>query len=70
MTRHEAEPENLNVGKDWSEMDLWDLRNCVQRQQSVTEMADFLMRTEGEVIDKVCELKLAQSPQAVKLRRR
>jgi hypothetical protein len=45
-----------NAGRPWSEMDLFDLANCVRLKQAVEEIADFLCRPVGEVHDKIVEL--------------
>jgi hypothetical protein len=56
--QHEDEaPENLNTGEPWSEMDLFDLGNCVRLEQPVAEIADFLCRSQREVQDKISELR-------------
>lgn len=54
------EPENYNEDKPWSEMDILDLQNCVERGISLKEIADFLMRREDEVVEKINELGLVQ----------
>jgi hypothetical protein len=33
---------DLNTGKPWSEMDLFDLANCVRLKQPVEEIAGYL----------------------------
>jgi hypothetical protein len=45
---HYGEP-NLNESKDWSEMDLFDLKNSIARNTPAAEIADFLCRSEKEV---------------------
>jgi hypothetical protein len=50
---------NINSGKPWSEMDLWDLTNSLAYGSTVEEVADFLCRDVEEVRDKVAELGLA-----------
>ena len=55
---HYGEP-NLNEGKDWSEMDLFDLRNSLALGSSVAYIADFLCRSEKEVRKKIAELQKA-----------
>jgi hypothetical protein len=47
---------NLNEGKAWSEMDLFDLRNSLALGRSVAYIADFLCRGEEEVREKIAEL--------------
>jgi hypothetical protein len=54
-------PENWNVGKQWSEMDVFDLKNHLAQGCSVEETAEFLMRTEHEVREKMDELDLSGS---------
>jgi hypothetical protein len=51
---------NLNDGKDWSEMDIWDLRNHVDHGASLKDTARLLCRTgtEFEVAAKATELGL------------
>ena len=51
---------NLNSGKPWSEMDLFDLRNSLAHGERVREVADFLCRDEAEVRDKMIELGLVE----------
>jgi hypothetical protein len=48
---------NLNEGKPWSEMDLFDLKNSLARGTPVAEIADFLCRSEKEVREKIAELQ-------------
>jgi hypothetical protein len=48
---------DLNEGKPWSEMDLVDLRNALEHNRSVAEIAEFLCRSEREVQEKIDELK-------------
>jgi hypothetical protein len=48
---------NLNEGKDWSEMDLFDLKNSIARNTPVAEIADFLCRGEQEVREKIADLQ-------------
>ena len=50
---------DLNTGKSWSEMDLFDLANCVRLRQPVEEIAGFMCRSRREVRDKIAELKQA-----------
>jgi hypothetical protein len=47
---------DLNAGKEWSEMDLFDLANSVRLNQPVEEVAMFLCRSRLEVSNKVAEL--------------
>jgi hypothetical protein len=48
---------NINTDKPWSEMDLKDLREFAPIMTS-EELADYLCRSEEEVIAKVEELGL------------
>ena len=54
---------NRNSGEPWSDMDLDDLRNHLARDSSVAETADFLMRDEDEVREKMRELDLQEKTQ-------
>jgi hypothetical protein len=49
--------ENWNVGKTWSEMDVFDLKNHIEQGCSIEETAEFLMR---EVRDKTLDLGLSE----------
>ena len=46
---------NLNSGKNWSEMDLQDLRDGLRLRSPLQELADFLMRDVEEVEAKAAE---------------
>jgi hypothetical protein len=48
---------DLNTGKPWSEMDLFDLANSVRLGDPIDEIAGFLCRSRREVRDKIAELK-------------
>ena len=48
---------NVNANKDWSEMDLADLVNCVTNGNTVEDIAEFLCRDVDEVRAKAEELK-------------
>ena len=48
---------DLNTGKPWSEMDLFDLANSVRLGDSIEEIATFLCRSRREVRDKIAELE-------------
>ena len=50
---------DLNTGKPWSEMDLFDLANSVRRGDPIVEIAGFLCRSRREVCDKIAELTLS-----------
>ena len=56
-------PKNRNEDKPWSEMDLFDLKNGLQRGDSFTELADFLMRREEEIEAKAIELSIFRADQ-------
>jgi hypothetical protein len=56
------EPPNLNTGKAWSEMDLFDLKNSLAQGDSPEKVAVFLCRTEREVRIKMAELGLDGGP--------
>jgi hypothetical protein len=51
---------NLNSGKDWSEMDLQDLRDDMHLGTPLEQIADFLMRDVSEVEAKIAELQAEQ----------
>jgi hypothetical protein len=55
--------QDLNDGKPWSEMDLFDLRNSLAYGRSIEEVAGFLCRsgTVEEVRRKAKELRLLWS---------
>jgi hypothetical protein len=55
--------QDLNDGKPWSEMDLFDLRNSLAYGRSIEEVAGFLCRsgTVEEVNRKAEELGLLRS---------
>jgi hypothetical protein len=55
--------QDLNDGKPWSEMDLFDLRNSLAHGESIEEAAGFLCRagTVEEVKRKAEELGLLRS---------
>ena len=48
---------DLNTGKPWSEMDLFDLANNVRLGNPVEEFAGFLCRSRREVREKITELE-------------
>ena len=47
---------DLNSGKEWSEMDLFDLANSVRVGTAIEEIAMFLCRSRREVREKIAEL--------------
>ncbi len=48
---------NLNTGKEWSEMDLQDLRDGLRLRSPIAEFAEFLCRDVAEVEAKAAELQ-------------
>jgi len=48
---------DLNSGKAWSEMDLFDLANSIRVKTAVEEIARFLCRSGREVREKIAELE-------------
>jgi hypothetical protein len=48
---------DLNTGKAWSEMNLFDLANNVRLGKPVEEIAVFLCRSRREVREKIAELE-------------
>ena len=52
----ENQPD-LNTGKAWSDMDLWDLANCVRLNDPGEEIAAFMCRSRQEIRDKIGELE-------------
>jgi hypothetical protein len=55
MRMSKNEQPDRNTGKKWSELELFDLRNAVERGYKVPEIATFLLRT---VRRKAAALKL------------
>jgi hypothetical protein len=53
-----SDDEDLNTGKDWSQMDIIDLQQGVALGNSVEEIAAFPMRSEREIREKAKELGL------------
>jgi hypothetical protein len=48
---------NLNSDTPWSEVEAFDLVNCVRLNQSIEETANFLCRSWREVREKIAELE-------------
>jgi hypothetical protein len=48
---------DLNSGKEWSGMDLFDLANSVRLKNPIEEIAMFLCRSQREVREKIAELE-------------
>jgi hypothetical protein len=46
---------NINTGKNWSEMDLQDIRDFAP-VMTISELANYLCRSEQEVADKLKEI--------------
>ena len=58
MTQSDSDDRpDLNTGKKWSEMDLFDLANCVTLKEPIEEIAGFLCRSRREVQEKIAELE-------------
>ncbi len=55
-----ADPEPLDAGKPWLEIDTIDLKASLQNGDTVTDAAKLLLRTEGEVCAKMRVLKLRE----------
>jgi hypothetical protein len=56
MTEDRA--KNRHEDKPWSDIDLFDLQSNIARGDLVEETAELLMRREGEVREKIRELRL------------
>jgi hypothetical protein len=48
---------NPNRDTPWSEVEAFDLANCIRLNQSIAEIANFLCRSRREVRDKIAELE-------------
>jgi len=48
---------DINTGKAWSGVDLFDLANSIRLRDSVEEIATFLCRSRHEVREKIAELE-------------
>jgi hypothetical protein len=48
---------DLNTGKPWSDMDLFDLANCLRLRDDIAEISTFLCRSRREVREKIAELE-------------
>ena len=48
---------DLNAGKEWSEMDLFDLANSVRLKNLIEEIAMFLCRSRREMREKIADLE-------------
>jgi hypothetical protein len=49
---------DINSGAPWSEQDIRDLRDAVQRGETAAAIATFLCRDVDEVLAKIAELEL------------
>ena len=60
------EKRDLNDGKEWSEMDLFDLRAAIESGETIEVVARFLCRagTVDEIVQKAQELGLREAPRA------
>ena len=58
---------NLNSGKDWTELDLQDLRDGLRLRCPMAELADYLLRDVAEVRAKIAELEAEQNDGALLL---
>ena len=56
-------PMNLNSGKPWSQMALYDLRYWLEHGDLVEQVADLLCRDVNEVREKMVELGIRERPQ-------
>jgi hypothetical protein len=58
MAQHDPDDRpNLNSDTPWSEVEAFDLANCIRLNQSIAEIANFLCRSRREVRDKIAELE-------------
>jgi hypothetical protein len=48
------------MDEPWSEMDVWELKNCIEYGRSFAEVAGFLYRDEDEVRQKAKTLGLKE----------
>jgi hypothetical protein len=48
---------DLNAGREWSEMDLFDLASSVRLKNPIETIAMFLCRSQREVRDKIEEVE-------------
>ena len=53
-----TEQPGPNSGKEWSNQDLFSLRNRIEHGRTVAHIATFLKRTEAEIREKATELEL------------
>jgi hypothetical protein len=57
---------DLNTGKEWSQMDLLDLANCIRLIGPVEEIAAFMCRSRREIRDKIAELHQSGPPAQIR----
>ena len=50
---------NLNSDTPWSEVEAFNLANCIRLHQAIEEIANFLCRSRREVCEKIAELELS-----------
>jgi hypothetical protein len=55
----DANQNNTNDGKPWSERDVFDLRSAIWLGETIEQAADFLSRSDEEVATKAKELGLS-----------
>jgi hypothetical protein len=60
--RNEARMMDANSGEPWSEADVDDLKNELDRGQTIAKTANFLCRDVAEVREKMKELRLTEQP--------
>lgn len=48
---------DLNTGRLWSDLDLFDLANCLRLRDDIAEIAIFLCRSRREIREKIAELE-------------
>jgi hypothetical protein len=51
--------QNINTGKAWSEIDLKDIRDFAS-VMTISQLANYLCRSEQEVVAKLKEFKASQ----------
>ena len=58
---------DANSGEPWSDADISDLKNELDRGRTVAQTASFLCRDEDEVREQMKELRLVEHPRRVVL---
>ena len=56
VEKHTMERSYANSGKEWSDMDVADLQQCVKIGMADTEIAGFLRRPTKEIRERAAEL--------------